>query len=343
MIENKKIRAFILITITFSGFVFSIVLAQPSSFKNTSPQIYFDDFEALSGERFLITQQSGEMLAQIYNVKEKKVEQDLIRSGRGPFELEFMGGMAFDWQTKKLYAADLQNGKIVSFDDQGSSLKERQLNILYPWIMDAFRNQLLATSIAMTGEGMPNRNRYPIAFLLNPNTLELTDTLFFDLDELKLEQIKDFNNTDTFRFTPLVTFSFKKGLYLVVFESFNRIFLINKSSKLIDVTAVNLNNIETPKIVKHPEFGYGQRIYSMMNDFMRKGEKIYFAFGHSSKDLGNGIVEVTINDRNKLLVQKHTLNTEWEPTDYMNPFKVTSDNKTIYGADGIDIIPLSFD
>lgn len=346
MIKGKKnIFWFILILVSIQGLTFSTSLAFQASTQLETPQkIYFDNFEALTGNRFVIAQQSGEMLAQIYNAKEKKIEQDLIRSGRGPFELEFMGGMAFNWQTKKLYAADLQNGKIVSFDEQGNSIKEKKLRVMYPRILDAFRDELVVTTIAMVTEEMQNRNRYPISYLLNPNTLEISDTLFFDLDELNLNQIKDFDKkAEWFRVSPLVVSSFKRGLYLVVFESFNKIFLINKDSELVDETIVNLYDIETPKIVKHPEFGYGQRIYSVMNDFIREGEVIYFSFGHDTQNVPNGLVKVTISDGYKLSAQKHLLNPEWDETDFMNSFKVTSDGQTIYGADGIDIIPLSFD
>lgn len=344
MVKNmKKTWPIILIIITFSGLVLSDVFAQASTFKSTSPKIYFDNFEALTGHRFVITQLSGEILAQIYNIKDKKIEQDLIRSGRGPFELEFMGGIAFNRETKKLYTADLQNGKIICFDEQGNPLIEKQGRIIYPRFIDAYRDELLVTSVARIGEGMPNTRRYPVSYLLDPNTLEISDTLFFDFDELNLEQIKDFDKKPTFQVRPLVVSSFRKELYLIVFESFNKIFLINKNSELVDETIVNLNNIETPKIVKHLTFGYGQRIFSMMNDFIREGDSIYFSFGHSTQNIPNGLVKVTISDSHKLSIQKHLLKAEWESKDFMNSFKVTSDGQNIYGADGIDIIPLLFD
>lgn len=346
MTKKTKIAwLIVLIIIPFSGFEFSDVLAQSSTFGDASPKIYFDNFEALIGDRFLISQLSGEMLAQIYNAKDKKIVKDLIRSGRGPFELEYMGGMAFNRETKRLYAADLQNGKIVSFDDLGNPLTEKRLIIIYPRFIDAYKDELVVTSVARVGEGMPNRNRYPISYLLDPNTLEISDTLFFDLDELDLERIKDFDKSPTFQVSPLVVSSFKKGLYLVVFEGFNKIFLINKNSELVDEIGVNLNNIETPTVVKHPTFGYGQRIYSILNDYTREGESIYFSFGHTTKNIPNGLVKVTISDGDKLSAQKQLLKTEteWEPTNNLNPFNISSDGQTIYGADGIDIIPLAFD
>ncbi|MEX0595685.1 MAG: hypothetical protein WD512_04225, partial [Candidatus Paceibacterota bacterium] len=333
----------VLIIITLPVFILSSVLAQSVTNENISSQIYFEDFEALTDHRFLITQLSGEILAQIYNAKERRIEKDLIRSGRGPFELEFIGGMAFNRETKKLYAADLQNGKIICFDHLGNPVKEKNLKITYPQKVDAFGDELLVTTIAMIGKGMPNRSRYPIAYLIDPNTLEVSDTLFFDLNDLNLDRIKDLEKSTTFRLTPLVVSSFKKGLYLVVFESFNKVFLINKNSKLVDEIKVNVNNVEIPEVVKHPSFGYGQRTFSVLNDYARSEESVYFSFGQTSEQTYNGLIKVMISDINTLSVQKHLLKTELELTDPFNSFKVTSDDSTIYGADGIDIIPLSFD
>lgn len=340
----KNISSGFLIIISLLILPFRATLAfQGTIESNTSQKIYFDNFEALTSHRFVITQLSGEVLAQIYDAKEGKIEKDLIRSGRGPFELEFMGGMAFNRETKRLYVADLQNGKIICFDHLGNPLKERMHIIVYPRFIDAYRDELVVTSVARIGEGMPNRNRYPIAYLLDPTTLEISDTLFFDLNELNMERIKNFDKPPTFQVSPLVVSTFKKGLYLVVFESFNKIFLINKNSELVDETIVYLNNIETPTIVKHPTFGYGQRIYSIMNDYIRDGESIYFSVGHTSRNIDNGLVKVILSNNDKLSVQKYLLKTEWEPTNYMNPFNVTNYDQVIYGADGIDIFPLKFD
>lgn len=342
----KKKACSIILIITFTGFAFSGVLAQSLN-SSTFTKIYFDNFEALSGDRFLITQLSGDVLAQIYNSKNKKVEQDLIRSGRGPFELEYMGGMVFNRQTKKLYAIDFQNGKIICFDEQGTPIKEKYLKITYARKMDAFRDELSITPGTHISKATPNRNKYPLTYLLNPNTLKISDTLFFNLDELKLEKIKDFDKLNYFDLRPLAVSSYRKGLYLVVFESFNKIFLINKNSEIIDKIEIDVNNIKTPKIVKHPSFGYGQRTYTLLNDYVRKGESIYFTFGQDSKGIRKGLIEVKINDKNKLSTQKHLLKTKLELTDsyhlYKNPYQVTGDDITIYGADGIDIIPLTFD
>lgn len=339
--------AIALTIIILSNFALSVVLAQPSTNQNTSPKIYFDNFEALSEHRFVIAQLSGEMLAQIYNAKEGKIEQDLIRSGRGPFELEYMGGMVFNWQTKKLYTIDFQSGKIICFNEQGTPIKEKHLKITYAHKMDAFRDELLITPGTHVTKETPFRDRYPLTYLLNPSTLEVSDTSFFDLDELKLEQIKDFDKQTTFDLRPLVVSSYRNGLYLVVFESFNKIYLINKNSEIVDTIEINVNNIKTPKIVKHPTFGYGQRTYTLLNDYVRKGESIYFTFGQASKGIHKGVIKVKVNDKNKLTAQKHLLKTELELTDsyhlYQNPYQVTSDGNTIYGADGIDIIPLTFD
>lgn len=339
--KTKEIMPMVLIIILIVGFLTSGVLAQSSAYEGPSEKIFFYNLEALSEHRFVIAQESGAVLAQIYNAKDRKIEMDLIRSGRGPFELEFLGGMAFNKQTKKLYAVDIQSGRILCFDEQGKGIKEKNLKITYAKNLDAFREELILTPGTLVSKRTPNKNKYSLAYLLDSNTLEVSGTLFFDLDELNLDQIQDIEKVDSFDLRPLVVSSFKNGLYLVVFESFNKIFLINKNSEIEDRIELNVNNIKTPKIVRSPSFGYGQRAYPVLNDYVRKGESIYFSFGQVSENTRHGLIRVEISNTNKLSAQNYSLKTELEAIGPFNPYKVTSDGGTIYSADGIDIIPLS--
>lgn len=240
--KTKEIMPMVLIIILIVGFLTSGVLAQSSAYEGPSEKIFFYNLEALSEHRFVIAQESGAVLAQIYNAKDRKIEMDLIRSGRGPFELEFLGGMAFNKQTKKLYAVDIQSGRILCFDEQGKGIKEKNLKITYAKNLDAFREELILTPGTLVSKRTPNKNKYSLAYLLDSNTLEVSGTLFFDLDELNLDQIQDIEKVDSFDLRPLVVSSFKNGLYLVVFESFNKIFLINKNSEIEDRIELNVNN-----------------------------------------------------------------------------------------------------
>jgi hypothetical protein len=325
-----------------SGFLCLDIRNQAQAQQHTSDKIYFDNFELLNGNRFLITQQSGEVLAQIYNAKDGNVEQNLIRSGRGPFELEFVGGIAFNRQTETLYIIDIQSGKIISFDERGKPLNEKKLGITYARKLDAFRDDLLLTPGTIITEGTPDKSRYPLAHLLDPVTLEVSNTLFFDLRKLNLEHIEDFDKTNSFDLRPLVISSFQEGVYVVVFESFNKIFLINKNSELLDEIEIDVNGIETPKIVRHPSFGYGLRTYTVLNDYVRRGGSIYFSFEQVSEQTQNGLIKVGISDSYKLSAHKYQLTTNLEPTDPFKPFQVTGDGNSIYGANGSEIYPLSF-
>lgn len=308
----------------------------------STDKIYFDNFESLNKDRFLIAQQSGDILAQLYNAKENHVEQNLIRSGGGPFELEFVGGIAFNRQTNKLYITDIESGKIISFDGQGNPLNEKKLGITYARKLDAFRQDLLLTPGTIITKRTPNKSKYPLAYFLDPVTLSVSDTLLFDLGNLNLEQIEDFDKTNSFDLRPLVISTFKEGIYLVVFESFNKIFLINKTSELLDKIAIDVNGIETPKIVQHPSFGYGLRTYTVLNDYVRRGDSIYFSFEQVSEDTQSGLIKVDISDK-KLSTQKYQITTKLEPVDPFRPFQVTSDGESVFGSDGVDIYPLEFE
>jgi len=316
---------------------------QAQAQQSLSDKIYFDNFEVLDEHLFLIAQQSGEILAQIYNSKEGIVEQNLIKSGKGPYELEFVGGISYNKQTKKLYVADIQNGKIISFDDQWNPLNEKKLGITYARKLDAFRQHLLLTPGTIITEGTPNMNRFPIAYFLDSLELVVTDTLYFDLGKLKLQEIKDYGKTTSFDLRPLVVSSSYEGLYLVVFESFNKIFLIDRNSELLDEIELDINGIETPKIVRHSSFGYGLRTYTVLNDFIRRGDSIYFSFEQVSEETQSGLIKVNVSEHNKLSTQKYQISTKLYPTDPFRPFQVTSNGDSIFGSDGIDIYTLEFE
>jgi len=341
-ISNVIIIFCTIVLLNYSGFLGVHNQNQAYAQQYSADKIYFDNFESLHKDRFLITQQSGDILAQLYNAKENHVEKNLIRSGKGPFELEFVGGITFNRQTKSLYIADIQSGKIIRFDERGKPLNEKKLGITYARKLDSYRDELLLTPGTIITEGTPDKSRYTLAHLLDPVTLEVSDTLFFDLRKLNLERIEDFDKTNSFDLRPMVVSSYETGVYLVVFESFNKIFLINKNSVVLDEIEVDINGIETPKVVRHPSFGYGLRTYTILNDYVRRGDSIFFSFEQVSEQTQNGLIKVEINDRYKLSIRKYHITTKLEPPDPFKPLQVTSDGNTIYGADGVDIYPLLF-
>ena len=335
----KFIFKYVLVIFVFSVCSLDMIQAQ---YSNDNHKIYFDNFEILTNGNFLITQESGEVLAQIYNAKEKRVVFDLVRSGKGPFELENMGGVAFNRQTENIYVIDLKNGRIICFDDIGRPLREKSLKFHHPYIrkIDAFREDLILTPGIFIIDKISKK--YPIAYLLDPDKLEISDTLFFDLNRLKLNKIKDFDKVKYFEIKPLVISSFSKDLYLVAFEDFNKIFLINRESELMDEIEIEVNNVETPIVVKHPSFGYGIKTFALFNDYMRMGEAVYLSFTEDSRASKNGLVEVRINSKGELITHTHLLDTELGSFDPFIPFVVVSDGSEVFGADGIDIIPFSF-
>lgn len=342
-ISNVIIIFCTIVLLNYSGFLGVHNQNQAYAQQYSADKIYFDNFESLNKDRFLITQQSGDILAQLYNAKENHVEQNLIRSGKGPFELEFVGGITFNRQTKSLYIADIQSGKIISFDQHGNPLNEYKSGITYARKLDAFREDLLLTPGTIITSRTQNKSRYPLAYFLDPVKLSVSDTLLFDLGNLNLEQIEDFDKTNSFDLRPLVISTFKKGIYLVVFESFNKIFLIDIHSKQLDEIEIDVNGIETPKIVRHSSFGYGLRTYTVLNDFVRRGDSIYFSFEQVSEETQSGLIKVNISEHNKLSTQKYQISTKLYPTDPFRPFQVTSNGDSIFGSDGIDIYPLEFE
>lgn len=317
------------------GFLFLLLSIFSNQLKSQNAN--FEDFQALSENLFFLQTETKPIFGAFYNLEEDAVIRDVVKSGRGPFEIENIGAFTYDASSNLLFIGDKTNGRFIAFNLNGEPILENTLKIPYLINLDAYKGKLIATQGILLRDSK-NLSRYPLGFILNQSNLEVTDSLFFDLRKLNLDKIKNSFRVKIFSIRPQII-ALENDLYLVSFQSISTIFLIDKKSNILSSVFIEVPNFEGMKVVEHPSYGYGQTMYSVFNDFVRIENGIYLSFGHKSKDIPAGVVSIEFNDGNELKTNTFLIEDENNVT---NEFIITTDGSKIYGTDGSRIFPLKF-
>lgn len=310
---------------------------------NSEPIVYFSEFQALGNERFILFSNDQPFIGSVLERTTGNLV-NLIRTGRGPFELEQFGGASFDTTTGFLYVTDIGNGLILKFDNEGSGVADNVLPFPFVTHLDTYQGKLLLSPWLVMDKSMRENvsNRFPIGYLANPESLSITDTLFFDMELLRVNAIENISEIDWFTLYPKIVSLDSEGLFLVAFQNFNRVFLLNsKTNKIEQKVSLDIPNSIEPLIHFNESFDtWGQISYSILNDYIRFKDGIYFAFGDKEKEIPYGLIEIKFDADGKMFHRMLMLETDIKDLGY--ELNITTDGKIIYGTNGTDIITLSF-
>ncbi len=302
-----------------------------------SQNINFKNFQALNEDFFFLEQESKTVLGSYYHLGRDSVIKDILKAGRGPFEIENIGAFSYDNTSERLFVGDISNGKIISYNLSGVPILENTLKIPYLINLDAYDGKLVASQGILLRDSK-NLANYPLAFILDQNSIEITDTLFFDLRKLQLDTIENSPKVKIFEIRPQVI-ALENDLFLATFQSVSTIFLIDSESDVLASATLKIPGFQGMKIIEHPRYGYGQIMYSVLNDFVRIKDSIYLSFGHKSKGIPPGVVSVEVINGNALKTNTFLV----DETDILtNQFIITTDGIKIYGTNGTKIFPLTF-
>ncbi len=297
------------------------------------------DFHSLNDSTFLlINDDNNSKLISIYNSYSNKIVKEFVNKGRGPGEIETLGAFTVDQNNKSLFLSDFNSSKLIHYNVDGTFVNEKLLPLKYITTLSNYNETLIAsTSFFVLPKEIDNKT-VPISYLIEIQNFNITDTLFFNINELPLQQIKKLDKLQFLKLSPK-TVQIAPDLFIIVFEQINYVFLINKMSKIIDKRVVDIPNYEMITTVTHPEFGTGVRSRDVFNDFSHFRDGIIFTYGDRSLEMPFGVIYINLN-KNRISNQIYPLKNQKELQ--TEKLSITHYHKKIWGFNGLKFIELNF-
>jgi len=289
----------------------------------------------------LLADLSGQEKAAIYDLDTEKVIKRFLKDGRGPGEINVLGAHAIDRVNKNIFVSDLNSGKLLQFDENGSLRKEKTFSLQFLKTMSHTNSLLiLSPALLISPLELGSSIKKPIGYLVDEKTLEIADTLFFNISKLSLDQIPQIDKVRFIDIHPKVV-KLQKDRFLVAFENINSVFLIDSNSNLLSQKTINIPNYEPIEVVSHPQYGFGLRRRAVFNDFSVFKNTVFLTYGDSHFNMPFGIVRCSLSNSKKLSVSKHELiSKEHSLLDGM--LFISTEGKSVWSTDGKSIFKIKF-
>jgi hypothetical protein len=260
-----------------------------------------------------------------------------IQRGKGPFEIENLGAFCKNLTQDKFYAIDISSGRLIVFSADGKALREKTIPTTYNLNLTALDNDLLLAPGQLLNKSARTDSNYPIAFFIDDINLQITDTLFFNLLELNIQDIRDVNKLNVFELRPYPVLLDSNTIFLT-FEGFEGAFLVDRKSNILSEVKFDIPNYEGMFVQNHPMYGFGQAIFSVSNDHVLIDDTIHLAFGHKSRNIPHGLAQIRISGRKMSEVQMYTVP---DSNSLMNEFRISVFNNNIYTSEGTALVILN--
>lgn len=301
--------------------------------------IIFNDFVKIEESKFfLINNRSQNYIIKTFNQNENTIENRFARHGRGPGEINLLGGFTLDEEKKHIFLTDYSDLKIKKYSLDGEVIHEQAIPMLNVISLTHSDSTIIATNV-LRFSSKESGEKEVLSLLIDDQSLEVKKSLYFNIEELKLrDEIEDYQKLESIDLYPK-TIQVESDLYIVVFENINKMFLINSDSEIIDQINLPIPNYRMIEVTYNPQFGYGHRPSNVLYDFVKLNDRILFTFGDRSLSIPFGVAAVRLED-GKLSLSLSILS---DP-DHLNQeeFLVTSYNNAIWAFDGEKFVDIQF-
>tara|TARA_R110002124_G_scaffold197895_1_gene364930 strand:+ start:261 stop:1292 length:1032 start_codon:yes stop_codon:yes gene_type:complete len=226
-----------------------------------------------------------------------KILKKYIPEGRGPGEsLRIESSVLIE---NELYLKE-NSGQITIIDVLKSKIIKEQIVRLPGQSnhLSFYENNLLSgTSFYVNPAFLRSkRSTLPLGYVLDRKTLEVKDTLFFDLKKSGLLEVSGISKIE---FYSLESFfiQISETEYLFALKGLNKIHKMKKDESEFSVSKtynINLENNFNLKTIERSGVGFGIKIPASLNDFFilkdsKSGELKYsFSFGYNSQNIPYG-------------------------------------------------------
>jgi len=252
------------------------------------------DFHFMDSSTIAIVSNNFENHVSIFSLDTKKIIRQYIPKGRGPEEaLSVESSALFE---KMLYLKE-PNGQITTIDLISHSIEEKFALPAQGNFMTVTKEILAFGSQFIINPNMVERSKFfiPIGYILNRETLQIIDTVKFDLKKLEIDGIRNVNHIENL-FIKTYIQPVSSSEYFLAFEGDNRVFLINPtlsgSNSIIKEFKIDLPNIIQLKVIKNDAYGYGLRYPASLTNFFTydttSGKKIAFSYGNQLQKIPLG-------------------------------------------------------
>ena len=325
---------------TFILFTTSHILAQGQNNKVT-PIFDLKDYEVLNDSLYLIIKGEGSKnLVNLYDSNRKEYIHSFVRKGRGPGEVDLLGAYTLDILREHIFMSDFNSARILKYTLNGDFMGEKPLPIQYASSMSHYGNRVSISPTQFILEKDKDSKIIDVSFLINDSDFRVLGTLTFNVENLNLNKIESYDKIRFVELRPKVI-EIVDNRFLLFFEYFNLVFLLNDSSEILDTYILDVPNFEVVKVISHPVHGYGVRRWDFFSDFARyQQDKALITFGDRSLGVPFGVLKVGVqNDR--LLTNVHYLKKSTEL--YTESFNFSVSGDDIWGFNNVDLIELDFE
>tara|TARA_R110002126_G_scaffold185154_2_gene333629 strand:- start:701 stop:1750 length:1050 start_codon:yes stop_codon:yes gene_type:complete len=315
-------------------------LVLPSTLFSQSNQIYnLQDFHALSDSVFLLLHNEDHSnLASLYDKSSNTITREFVSRGRGPGEIENLGAFIVDNNNESIFLSDFNSSRLTQYDINGLLINEKVMPTQYITSLSYYNETLISSNSFFAFPSEIDNKKVLISYLIDVTDFSITDSLFFNIKELPLEQIKGIEKLQFLKLSPKVV-QIASDLFFLVFEQINYVFLIDRESNILDKVVIDIPNYEMIKTVTHPEYGTGTRTRDIFNDFSQFKDGVLFTYGDQSLGVPFGVLNLTAN-KDKIVSQIYPLKNQKELG--TEKFSITQFDNKIWGFDGSKFIELTF-
>lgn len=302
--------------------------------------VIFNDFMMIEESKFLlINNRNKGYSVRTYNQNENILENRFARHGRGPGEIEQLGAYTLDEQKRSVFLSDFTDLKIKKYTLDGDLILEKPAPFRNILSLTHTDSTIIATTVLRFLSSKPEGEKELLSYLISDKSLTVNGALYFNLAELHLDQeIENIQKLESIDLYP-TTIQIQPNLYIVTFESLNRVFLIDSESKIIDKVDLPIPNYQTMEVTYNPQFGYGYRVSNVLYDFVKINDRVLFTFRSRSDEIPFGVAEITVENRE----------IAWSLQKLSNPdnliqeaFFISSYNAELWGFNGDKFVELQF-
>jgi|GEM_PF-1885776 WD40 repeat protein len=275
---------------------------------------YFDSIvnvHEVNNSTILIISNGGTYHATLYNFKEGKVKDQIIRNGRGPSELQKVEASTIDTESdfKYLYLKGI-GGKIIKYNlDKGELEIQRVSSMAGISYLEVFKDELvLSKKVLIPPKLLEEQDSLIVGYVLDKNTLDLKKQIKISTLDLGLSGIEQSNRLDNLQVFNLDTFLSKitNELYLLATKGVNNLKVLSNTEliKTIDLKEELPYEIE---VLNHSQFGYGIKTPGIINNVVKTAEGIYsYSFGQPGGEIDSGYLTIS-NVLGETQVQKENV------------------------------------